>query len=249
MELRDLVDQISGFDGLSPRDKIRLFAWFLHTQRNKEIVFNADMRACFDELHLEDPNVAKYLGRMVDYKDLMRERGGFKLHRSVRTDLDKKYGVHDSVVRVSQLLADLPAKVPDLAERDFLTEALKCYRHEAYRSCIVMTWNLAYSHLLHWILKDPGRLAAFNAAIVKRFPKKTGLQIIRYDDFGDELKESEVIEICGTASLLNSNIKKILNEKLTKRNMAAHPSTVKVVQAQADDAATDLINNVVLALK
>ena len=74
------------------------------------------------------------------------------------------------------------------------------------------------------------------------------LQIAKYDEFLDELKESQVIEICNAANLFNSNIFKILREKLDKRNIAAHPSTVVVVQSQADDVVTDLVNNVVLAL-
>jgi hypothetical protein len=138
--------------------------------------------------------------------------------------------------------------VPDLAEQNFLAEAIKCYRVEAYRACVVMTWNLAYSHLLHWILKDAKRLASFNTAIARRYPKKGSLQIGKYDDFSEELKESEVIEICSNASLIGSNATKILREKLGKRNTAAHPSSVVVVQSQADDVVTDLVNNVVLPL-
>jgi len=60
--------------------------------------------------------------------------------------------------------------------------------------------------------------------------------------------EREVIEICSTGGLINSNIFKILKDKLDRRNIVAHPSTVVVVQHQADDAVTDLVNNVVLAL-
>jgi hypothetical protein len=53
---------------------------------------------------------------------------------------------------------------------------------------------------------------------------------------------------CNSASLFNSNIFKILKDKLDRRNIAAHPSSVVVVQSQADDVVTDLVNNVVLAL-
>ena len=74
------------------------------------------------------------------------------------------------------------------------------------------------------------------------------ITIAKYDDF-EELKESEVIEVCNSASLVNGNIIRILKEKLGKRNTAAHPASVVVVQSQADDVVTDLVNNVVLALK
>jgi hypothetical protein len=247
MELREVVEQVEGFDTLPPREKIRFFAWHLHTHKGALSFDNSVIRACFSELHLIDPNVPKYLTRMAEGGDLVREKGAYKLSRAIRTSLDAKYGIHHTVVQVSKLLADLPGKVPDLAEKNFLTEAIKCYRIEAHRACVVMSWNLAYSHLLHWILNDAKRLQNFNAGIPKRYPKKPPVTISKYDDF-EELKESEVIEICNSAGLVNGNIIRILREKLGKRNMAAHPSSVLVVQSQADDVVTDLVNNVVLAL-
>lgn len=147
----------------------------------------------------------------------------------------------------SARFSELPGKLPDMAERTFLTEAIRCYRVEAYRACIVMTWNLAFDHLLRWILKEPNRLRDFNAAIPKRFPKKPPLAVETQDGF-EGLKEAEVVEVCGAASLMSANIIRILREKLTKRNMAAHPTSVVVVRAQADDVVTDLVNNVLLAL-
>lgn len=248
MQLEELVEQVPGFDGTAPKEQIKVFAWWLHTQDGKELFAPVDIRGCYDKLHInEPPALATYLTRMSDAKDLLKEKGRYKLARTVRADLDKKYGVHHSVVRVSKLLADLPGKVPDMAEKNFLVEAIKCYRVEAYRACVVMTWNLAYSHLLHWILAGGQRLNDFNTAIPRRYPKKPPLTIVTYDDF-EELKESEVIEVCNTANLLNGSIVRILREKLGKRNTAAHPASVVVVQSQADDVVTDLVNNVVLTL-
>ncbi|PZV36888.1 hypothetical protein [Mesorhizobium kowhaii] len=248
MELADFASQVADFDKASPRLQIRLFAWFLHTHEGKDVFDSADVRSCFTTLHLDPPQVSKYLPRMVDYKDLLKQKSGYKLQRTVRLELDAKYGTHHSVVQVSKLLTDLPGKVPDVAEKNFLAEAIKCYRIEAYRACIVMTWNLAYSHLLHWILNDPKRLSDFNTAIGKRYPKRAGLAISSYDDFLEELKEFEVIEICNTAGIVGRSIIKILKEKLDRRNTAAHPASVVIVQSQADDVITDLVNNVVLAL-
>jgi len=249
MELKDFVEQVANFDALRPREKIRLFAWYLHTHRAIQTFDYEAIRDCYKELHLIPDDVSTYIPRMANCSppDLVRQRGSYKLARSARSALDAKYGIHHSVVQVSKLLSDLPDKVPDITERTFLDEAMKCYRVEAYRACIVMTWNLAFDHLLRWILRDAQRLSDFNAAIAKRFPKKTASTIVTQDHF-EELKESEIIEVCNTASLMSGNIIKILREKLTKRNTAAHPSSVIVVQSQADDVVTDLVNNVVLAL-
>jgi hypothetical protein len=158
------------------------------------------------KLHINEPSaLATYLTTMSDAKELLKEKGQNKLARTARADLDTKCGVHHSVVAVNKIITDLPAQVPNVAERAFLNEALKWYRIEAYRACIVMTWDLAYGHLLDWILKEPIRLAAFNAAISKRYQKMTS-----------------------TANLFNSNIFKFLKERLDKRNITAHPSTVTV---------------------
>ncbi|MFT3687729.1 hypothetical protein [Paenirhodobacter sp.] len=59
-----------------------------------------------------------------------------------------------SIVAVSKLLSDLPAKAPNDAERDFRNEAISCYKVKAYRSAIVMAWNLTCDHLTSWLLAD-----------------------------------------------------------------------------------------------
>lgn len=247
MELPVLVARVPDFDTAPPKEQIKLFAWWLHSHRGMEMFGPADIRACYDKLHMSHQAVATYLGRLVDSKELLKDKGLYKLGRGVRTELDKKYGVHHSVIAVSKLLSELPDKVPSLAEKTFLNEAMKCYEIEAFRACIVMTWNLAYDHLANWILNNPQRLADFNAAITKRFPKRTGIAIAQRDDF-EEFTEADMIEVCYTANLVNKNTTEILRGKLKRRNAAAHPSTVVIVQSQADDVITDLVNNVVLAL-
>ena len=57
-----------------------------------------------------------------------------------------------------------------------------------------------------------------------------------------------MIEISRSAGLISGNIHKILTEKLTKRNMAAHPSTVIISHLQAEECVYDLVSNVVLQL-
>ncbi len=253
MELSDLISQVTGFDGMAPGERIRLFAWWLHTHKKLASFKTGDIRGCYEQLHLPVPNIAMYLTRMTEARPpkALRKGDAYNLAREARSDLDTKYGIHPSMQAVSKLLTDLPDKVPDTSEKVFLSEAIDCYRVRAYRACVVMTWNLAFDHILNWILKDPTRLAAFNAAIPVKFqktPKKAAIVINRYDDFADELKEFEIIELCKNANLLNDNLVRTLKEKLGKRNTAAHPSTMIVVQSQADDVVTDLVNNVVLAL-
>jgi hypothetical protein len=250
MELGELTAHVPNFDALTPREKILLFAWHLHAHRKVDVITNDAMRDCFREANAALPDVTVYLPRMANRKprELYRVRGGSKLDGALQRQLDAKYGTHPTTIMVSQLLSDLPRKISNYDEKALLKEALDCYRVKAYRAAIVMAWNLAFDHLLGWIILDAERLAAFNAAIVQKYPKKSQLTIAHRDDF-EELREAETIEICRTAKLMSKNLIDILREKLKRRNWAAHPSGVAIKQSQADDAITDLINNVVLGLK
>lgn len=244
--LADLIALMDDFYGLSPREKIKLIAWHLHVHSGAEALGNAEVRACFREINEDPPDVSVYLPRMFDQGDLLKIRQGYKLSGAVRRSLDAKYGTHPTTVAVSKLLSDLPAKVPNLEERDFLSETLNCYRVNAYRAAIVMAWNLAFDHLLGWIFNEPTRLSAFNVAIPVRHPKSK-LQITTREGFEDA-KEFEIIEIAYSANLISKNVADILRDNLKRRNRAAHPSQVVIVQSQADDAITDLVNNIVLPL-
>ena len=167
----------------------------------------------------------------------------------IREALDRKYGSRTITIQVTDLLAKLPASVPDLAERTFLDEALVCFKHGAFRAAIVMTWNLAYHHLCDHVIKK--ELGKFNAQWRLVYPghhKKSTKAIARIEDFSDELKESEVIEICNSAGIISKDIHKILKGKLDRRNSAAHPSTVSISQLQAEEFIDDIVKNVVLKL-
>jgi hypothetical protein len=192
------------------------------------------------------PNFADELLAAKKPPQLIKAKDGYRISGAVRRDLDKRYGNDPTVVAISQILSGLPAKVPDLAERAFLSEALNCYRVKAYRAAIIMAWNLAYDHIVRWIFADSARLRSLNSGIATRYPKK-GLVVTKADDL-DDLKESELIEACRTSGLLNKNTVAILRDKLARRNTVAHPSRIAVTQHQADDAISDLVLNVILAL-
>ncbi|HEU4635271.1 MAG TPA: hypothetical protein VFS41_03780 [Edaphobacter sp.] len=249
MELREFVGQIPSFDSLSDPEKIKLFGWYLHVHRERERFTREAIKECYQALHLGPPDIGISLRRLVQRRPaaLLKDARGYRLEGKVRSALDKKYGEHESTLVVSKLLKELPNKVPDLAEQVFLKEAVSCYRVRAFRAAIVMAWNLAFDHLLKWILADAARLGRFNAAIAKVYPKKTGVSVGKHEDF-QQFKESEVIEVAGSASLFSKDVKKILKEKLDKRNTAAHPSLVTIAEPQANDVVVDLVENVVLML-
>jgi hypothetical protein len=249
MTLEEFAQLISGFAGMSHIDRIKHFAWYVHTQDKKDRFAAADITWCYDQLHLVKPgNVHALLLQLAGKKqpELLKDSRGYRLEARVRDAIEGKYGSRPITIAVSAMLTALPGKVSDEAERLFLSEALTCYRSGAFRAAIVMTWNLAYDHLVTWVLSK--HLVAFNAAIPKKYTKRTSVTMAKKEDFADEFTEFEVLEVCGVASIIDGNTKKILNEKLSKRNMAAHPSLVEITIHQAEDVISDLVNNVILKL-
>lgn len=251
MNAHDFSRVLPGFATKSHPDKIKLFGWFLHVHGNRDRFSASDIRTCYDNSDVQQPaNVNRFLDSLVEKRpsELLKDARGYRLAQQVREQLDRQVGREDMVIRIETQLAELPGKIAEESERLFLAEALICYRHGAFRAAIVMTWNLAYDHLTRWIITDPQRLAAFNIGISKRNPRKAHVTIVSREDF-EELKEDEVIDIIGTLSGFSANVKRLLKEKLGRRNTYAHPSTLTIDRAQVDDMITDLVNNVVLLLK
>jgi len=252
MELKEFVALVPNFPALSQPEQILHFGWYIHVHRDKQRFDQAGIRACYEELSMAVPNMSLLFTRLLERKPkvMLQDGAGCYLEATTRHKLDEKYGLHETTIAVSKLLKELPGKISNNAEKLFLSEAIICYHNKAFRAAIIMAWNLAYDHLLHWILKDAARLAAFNGSIIARIGARrgTGLTIGKREDFED-LKESEVLDICAGANLfVSGNTKKILDIQLTKRNMAAHPSLVVIDGPAADDTISSLVNNVVLVL-
>jgi hypothetical protein len=250
MTLPEFVGGVSGFPSLSHQDRIVHFGWWLHTHGGKDRFGQPEIRGCYESMHLTAPNLSQEFSRLKTRKRILKDAGGFRLEHKDRAKLDEKYGQHETTIAVSKQMKDLVGKLSDAGEKIFLGEAIKCYHVKAFRAATVMAWNLAYDHLLNWVLADPKRLADFNSRIIARVGTKkgAGLIVATREDF-EGLKESEVLDICSNAGLFASdNTKKILDIQLTKRNMAAHPSLVVIGGPQADEAISSLVENVVSVL-
>ena len=166
-------------------------------------------------------------------------------------EYDRLYKEHDITLSVRQMVKDLITQIPELEEKDIFDEAMICLRHNAGRAAEIMVWNISMYHLYRFILKH--HLDDFNNRIPTRYPKKwkaSDMPLIKkYDDFGDEMSEREVLEVASSAGIINGDIFKVCKNRLDQRNSAAHPSTLRVTQVQAEGFIDDLIRNVVLQLK
>jgi hypothetical protein len=230
-------------------DKIRAFAWYLLRVEERQSFTTGDIVRCFDALGMRRPsNTSQSIANMANRRppEVIKNGAGFVLERRVREALDTLYAHRPSTAYVSKLLAELPSRLTDGAERVFLDEAIACLKANAFRAAIVMTWNLAFDHLCQFVLAQ--RLEDFNSALQRVFPKARVKVIINRAEFA-EFSESEVLQICRTANITLGNVDKILRQSLETRNIAAHPSTEVFRNTTAEEFIRNLVENVVLVMR
>lgn len=242
-DVEHFVEPIADFYKKPAPFMVEAFAWYLHEVKRKDRFSTADIGACFDEAHITRPgNIAAVIAKLVAKKPprVIRDTSGFRLHADTRRQLGTLLPVRATSVKTTRVLNDLLAKVTDPAQKAFLNEALVCFKNQAYRASIVMAWNLAFSDVLDRILKS--HLAAFNAQVGSHGFKHA---ITTRVDF-ELLKESQIITIARAAHVIGKETIKTLEEKLNKRNTAAHPSSVTVGAPTAEEVIFDLVENILL---
>jgi hypothetical protein len=242
--LPSFVGGVSGFATKPNTYKIQVFGWYMHEVQNIERFSAADLNKYFDECNISRPsNTGVFLKSMLDRKPplLLKDSKGHRLSSTARTEMAAQFPSRPTAVNTTKILNDLAAQITDPAQTAFLTETLTCFKQHAYRAAIVMAWNLAFNDVLDRLFAN--HLVDFNAQLYRAFPKEK--QIARRSDFED-LKESRIIEVGKGASIFSATTAKILTEKLTKRNTAAHPSLVVVTSVTAEEVISDLVQNVIL---
>jgi hypothetical protein len=247
-DLELLISQIQNFKTLNQTEKTKIFAWFVQSHLKKVKFMPVDIRACYDSISLECPsNISAIFKNLAERKPkvFIKSKDGYCLEKNTFDSINKKYSERENKIVVEQVLKNLPNLIPDINEKDFFNEALICFRNSAFRASIVMTWNLSFSHFCNWIFNH--HLGSFNTQLTKSFPKAELSSVIKFDDFSI-LKESQIIQVAKSANIISNDVSKILTDKLNKRNSAAHPSSITILQYQAEDFITDLINNVVIKL-
>lgn len=242
--LTDHVRRVDRFNDLNYTDKIRFFAWYVQDVEGKEFFEQADITACFKTLGMERPSsLGPFMASLSTRTppEFLRSRKGYQLEHRARQRLSDAYSARPATVDVHKLLADLPKKLSNPVEKAFLEETLLCFKVGAFRAAVVMCWNLAYEHLCDYVLAS--KLTEFNAQLRLAFPRAG--QIAVRDDFSD-LKEAHVLQVCRGAGITAPSVHKLLDEKLSRRNAAAHPSGVVLTQVSAEEMIVDLVTNLML---
>jgi hypothetical protein len=252
VELLQLAASISDLTDWPHTEVIKLFGWFLHSQRDLDRFDPASIRECYDVVHLEKPSQIHRHFRALQQtspKELLEDIRGYYLPDFIRRKMQELYGTHPVTQSVREQLLSLTGKVIQADERNFLQEVITCLTCKAYRSAIVMAWNLCFDHLCHYLLRH--ELTNFNRVWPVRFARKHAISrvssIMRREHFG-ELQEWEVVEVCKSAAILSPDIADELLQRLKTRNSAAHPSNLIIDQAMAEAYVASVVNNIILRL-
>lgn len=251
----DFLSQFPKHGDFSRKSKLLLFAYYLRKHRGIPEFGSKEIRECFESAMLRVPgDLSAILKNQSSGRDSPIIKSKTKGHYSLSIHGLKEVevilpgspstpeGVSNFLAAAIPYLKKTIAKVRDETRRDFLAEAISCLGVQARRATIVMTWLATLDHMYEYVLKK--KLAEFQAALKKRSGKESNLTIAGRDDFG-EMKESVFIEVCRSAKIISSDVRKILDEKLGTRNSCAHPSTIAVSDSKVMSYIEDLVDNVI----
>lgn len=243
--IRDAVSAVAGFDTLPPADKLRFFAWAMHAN-GKEHLKPADFTACFEAVHLPPPgNIHRDL-KALEGGDLLKSSQGLRLSKQHRDVHDAKYGNRPQTVQVHEILTKLVLSVSSADRREYLEEALRCFRACAWRGAVIMSWNAAFDHLCEHIVSK--KLKEFNAGWAAAFPSPKKAATFTHRSDLQDVKESEVIKACRSGTITDGTQHKCLERNLGLRNDAAHPSGAKFNQLQAESFISEVVQTIVLGI-
>jgi hypothetical protein len=247
------IEDLGGVaEPLGHADRILLFGWWLHVHGNRATFMPVDIGRCYSSNNLGIPagSLGPYFSSLLTAKKLLKNKQGYRLENNARAALQKAHGLSKTTVAITAMLAGLPAKLPDLAERTYLDEAVACYKAGSSRAAITMTWNLAYAHLCDHIVRN--KLAEFNAQWQTAYSgdhKKGARTIKTVDDFaGEELGENKVLKIALDCGAIVKNVYNVLEPALKRRNAAAHPNNIVLTPLQTEAFIEDLVNNAILKI-
>jgi hypothetical protein len=123
-------------------------------------------------------------------------------------------------------------------------ETVRCLETGAYRSAIVMGWNLIYDIFRRWVFDDQKRLADLNAELAKvvNHGQPKYKPIADYSDFYEGPGERLVLDSCKKAGVIGDRTWESFKVYLRDRNAYAHAEDRQPTQAQANAYIEHLID-------
>jgi hypothetical protein len=142
VSLTDFVGRVAEFDCWNHAEKIRFFGWFIHAEKGQDRFNTKDIRECYNEVHLNPPNISQFLTQMEQRtpKEAMKDGRGYYLHRTIRERFDARYGkpLVETAPKTEPVLPNaVVANTRDYYVR-IIQQANGCYEHGWFDACSVM---------------------------------------------------------------------------------------------------------------
>jgi hypothetical protein len=159
--------------------------------------------------------------------------GGLAIHTAKGWEITRagrQYLVNEGMIEASQGVINVAielrkfltqVKNPETAE--FLSEAIRCYELNLFRSSVVMSWLAAVYVLQCHVVKNC--LANFNTEMAGRDSRWKAAKTT--DDLA-RAKESEFLDVLARIGVLGKNVKEALKQCLDRRNACGHPNSFKL---------------------
>ena len=159
--------------------------------------------------------------------------GGLAIHTSQGWEITRagrQYLVNEGMVEASQGVINVAmelrkylANVRNEETAEFVSEAIRCYEMNLFRSSVVMSWLAAVYVLQCHVVA--ARLDDFNADARRIDSRWKDARTT--DDLG-RLKEKEFLNALARINVLGKNAKEALQQCLDRRNACGHPNSFKI---------------------
>jgi len=241
MTLERILNYYKDFQTLPQSEKVKVVGYVISTVDKRATFTPKELYNFFHENNLDPPsNMSRELTKISKERprSIIKIGNQYALERNYIKEMDLQHGSAYSIA-VSKKMEDLLDKVKDTDQKSFLKDALICFENKIYRASILLTWLVVLDILYDEVLAN--HLVVFNAEVAKQNKK---FVVKKKADFED-IKESIFIEALRAASIISKEQKKVLDEKLTIRNSAAHPNKTSFMEAKVASFIEELLIDVV----
>lgn len=247
--INQFYDSIEDAEQTTLKEEVSFFVYFLTVKLGLKSVTTKDVNKCFSACHLKQPaRTASYLSEGCRSKPpkFLKVEGGYKMERYHREEIATRIGAQKVTQQTNSTLRSLENRLKNDPAESFLKETLDCFEVRAYRATVIMTWILVVDRLYSYIWTDKKRLENFNKTLAGNTDKRVKIKkITKRDDFC-EIPEGTFINFCKKSRIISSDIHRILETSIRRRNSAAHPSGIKIKELPASAFVEDLVENVIL---
>jgi hypothetical protein len=139
---------------------------------------------------------------------------------------------------------DIPERIVDPVEKEFLIESINCYSINAYRASVIMLWITIIYHFYSKI--DSIGYNSLQKVTKKKFPRITKYHSIKHKKELSRIKDADLLLVLQDLNIVDPNVRKSLARNLEIRNSCAHSNPYKLSKGVVDAYFDDLLQNILL---